>query len=271
MRKLLCGLVLFGTCAFALPVTINDTCWGVPACTGSSAAYDVIGALGDFDIQKIVVSQLDTAKLDMTFYFNFDANSTLAPWIFSGRTLNVGDALFYVAGNVKYGIPLRSRGGSGDNPNPNAGKPSVFSGATDPVVAGTLYQASAGALISDEVFGTGVGVIRNNTDVWLDNRTGNLTALDSGTVSIVYNGAWSSGDPPEFEVRVVINNPDVGFLLDIQNFGGEIGFASATCANDIIRDRINTSTFVTPEPGTYALLGAGLVGLFLARRRRNRV
>jgi hypothetical protein len=47
----------------------------------------------------------------------------------------------------------------------------------------------------------------------------------------------------------------------------EVLFATATCANSGMYAQVATQT---PEPGTIALLGLGLIGLFFGRKRFSR-
>jgi hypothetical protein len=53
-----------------------------------------------------------------------------------------------------------------------------------------------------------------------------------------------------------------GFWSDLSDYGLDVHFASATCGNDVIDGAIDT-----PEPGTYLLVGLGLLGLARFRRK----
>jgi hypothetical protein len=61
-------------------------------------------------------------------------------------------------------------------------------------------------------------------------------------------------------LNLVLNNTVINEL----NNGFSFSFASATCGNDLIEGNVAG----IPEPGTWAMLGAGLIGLGLLRRKR---
>jgi hypothetical protein len=62
---------------------------------------------------------------------------------------------------------------------------------------------------------------------------------------------------------IQLNN---AIISDLDN-GFSVYFAAATCGNDEITGNVPPTTGV-PEPGTWAMLGAGLIATGLLRRSR---
>ena len=168
----------------------------------------------------------------MEILFNYGGGTSLNEFSVGGafNALNVGELLFS-NGGFNYAVQLRSRGG---------------------LTAGNLYQVT-GTQTAKQVLGLGSdqdGNYRPNQAVW-GNTTG-ATLIGTGTSTVV-----STGGPTNLKVTLdfAANNAFInGF--DTSSFA----FSAATCGNDVITGNV-------PEAGTWVLMGAGLIGLGMIRRR----
>ena len=196
---------------------------------------DVIGDPNFFDIASLTFASFNsgTKRFTVEILFNYGGGTSLDAFSVGGAfdSLNVGDLLFS-NGGFNYAVQLRSRGG---------------------LTAGNLYQVT-GNQTAKQVLGLGSdqdGNYRPNQAVW-GNTTG-ATLIGTGTSTVV-----STGGPTNLKVSLdfMANNAFInGF--DTSSFA----FSSATCSNDVMTGNV-------PEPGTWALLGAGLIGLGMIRRRK---
>ncbi|MCX6620491.1 MAG: PEP-CTERM sorting domain-containing protein [Acidobacteria bacterium] len=241
MKSLLTVAVVLLFCAAlgATPVTITDPYAGSNP-SGSSNG-DVIGALSRFDIDMITFTSATNLEVQMEILFNYnDGDANLNAFNIGGGSpdLNVGDILFSVGGNLTYGIALKDH---------NA------------LIAGHLYQLTGGKTAFDVLNwgSTSSTNYRPNEFVWIDP----VGATDIGTGAVLS----SVFDHTEILAKISFT-PTSGFLTDLGS-GVGMQFASATCGNDMIKGDVQMGA--VPEPATFGLMGAALLGLGLLRLRKR--
>jgi hypothetical protein len=120
--------------------------------------------------------------------------------------------------------------------------------------AGTMYAVGS-FLVSDD-FDPSLGsyIYNHNVPVQVS-AIGNNYGWDSfGGGSVVWNDLGTSGNP-DWRIRVT-----TGIWEDDANASMKLLWGTATCGNDVIE---------TPEPATMLLLGLGLVGVGLLRRKQS--
>ncbi len=232
--------LLFLAASFTLPAFALPTfplVYTDPLASADPA--DVIGDPNFFDISSLAFASFNsgTKRFTVDILFNYGGGTSLSPFSIGGAftNLNVGDLLFFNGGNT-YAVALVSRDG---------------------LDAGDLYRVT-GTQTAQQSLGLGPDQdpnYRPNAPVW--GRSEGANFVGDGTVSTV-----STGGPTNLKVTLAFTANDA-FINGFE--GSTFSFASATCGNDLIGGVIEGSQ--VPEPGTWALLGAGLIGLGLLRRR----
>lgn len=255
---------LTGLCfAFLLSLTtaradvISDP-FNVANCTSaqgpSFTTCDTIGDKGTFDIQSATVTRTGN---QLSTQLAFNTNSvTMAPFVFAGLNLNVGDLLFYNPGSglFLYGAPVYTHGS---------------------FLAGNLYKIGGGitainaqTALSNQNPGVDLTPysFRRTDIVWLG---GSGSAIAGAPVTVTKTTQMCGATPcngsngAEFLATLTFDMP-ASFLSDL-TFDDRIGiaFASATCGNDILR-----GTAAVPEPTSFAVIGLAALGLVISSYRR---
>jgi hypothetical protein len=228
----------------SLGALLATSAWALPTLPlkftdpiASADPSDVIGDPLKFDISSLTFTSLNNTVLNLDIRFNYGGGSSLAGFLNStgAVTLNVGD-LFINTGGQTYAYILNGHNGLQTN---------------------GLYSIT-NRLTAQTVLGNPSGInYRNNALVWAS--ANGATLLSTGSKSVI-----SVGGPTELVASLSLNlTPS---LLASMNNGFDFYFASATCGNDEIFGRVPADS--VPEPGAWALMGAGLIGLGLLRRRR---
>ena len=201
-----------------------------------------IGAANEFQINSFTFTSLNTTTNKLALNIDFNFGGGFSSGAFQSFTvpgfanasgdvhLNVGDILFNNGGSM-YAVAM-----------------SAHSGLTQ----GSLYKVN-GTLNAQTVLGNPGGGYRPLQAVWA-NPVGAVT-VGSGTITV----ASISGN--HFNTTVMVNTDAAfrTFLNGTYNFA----FASATCGNDVVYG----SASATPEPASFLMLGAGLIGLSFFRRK----
>lgn len=228
----------------ALLTVAMTSAWAFPAFPivfqdelDSQNSSDVIGDPALFEIDNLKLVGLNSNTLQVDIRFNFGGGTSLSGFTIPGfsPTLNVGDLFFRTPTNT-YAYILNSHNGLATN---------------------GLYSIT-GTQASSSVLGNPAGSYRPTAQVWADANGATLLTNGSATVSTVNGNATNLLASLYIQLNdTIISDMDKGFSLY---------FASATCGNDEITGNVAATS--VPEPGTWAMFGAGLIGLGLIRRKR---
>ncbi|MDX1978834.1 MAG: PEP-CTERM sorting domain-containing protein [Bryobacteraceae bacterium] len=206
-----------------------------PGAAGNNG--DVIGALRRFDIEKVAITG-DGGQVHIAVFMNYgqEGGDTSLGGINVGYgfpVLHPGDLMF-TSGASHWAISLIDHGG---------------------LTAGNLFEVT-GFLKAYEVLGNPPGNFRPNADVWGDGNGANKTG-DGALTTAATTGS-------QIRVDVELTTSNAAFLHALSTGDFELMFAAATCGNDIVTGEGGSEV---PEPMTSLLIGAGLAGLGLLRRR----
>ncbi len=228
--------------------SLDDTYSG-----GDDHGYgDVIGHKSKFDVHGLDVSvsgSLVTVDISTNFWNDIGVYSGLTH---NGNGIGVGDLMLssswdpsgsasdgYKAGDSATGT-VWSYGVAVDNAYSTSGGNATFyalSGAEN-----------ADNLLNSEDF-LSRGTYRNGQAVAVNESSSSVTALSN-------SASWS------------VSDGKISFMFDAQGtdlLSGDLALHWAMlCGNDVIEGQVEVS-----EPGTFALLGMGLLGLFSIRRRQT--
>jgi|GEM_PF-1245497 len=261
-------LICLAVSAWATPYEITDPYLAVNCGAYPTPGCDVIGDRNLFDIRSIRFIQLDSVLVRAEIDLNYNGGDVTLSDFVVGDLLSVGDVLFRVSGQYKYGTPLKVHGAPPDTGSPYHGLPAM---ALEPGILYRIVDADHGVLTAYEALGTGSMNPPSNTRwpyaydqaVWMFEEQGRGWVTPSGFDPINAGDPWRV-DPHKPEIIVPFAFIPTGEFLD-DLFSGQMGvhFASATCANDYI-----DGLLAIPDPATWILTGAGLIGLGFLRRRR---
>ncbi len=223
---------------------LSSAAWALPTfpvvfqdVLDSQNSSDVIGSPDLFEIDYLRLKGLNGNSLEVEIRFNFGGGTALNGFAINdfSPTLNVGDLFFRTAGNT-YAFVLHGHNGLATN---------------------GLYQISA-TQSARTVLGNPSGNYRPDAQVWADPNGAQLLGTGSASITTVNN----VNTHLLASLLIPLSNTVIG---DLDN-GFGVYFASATCGNDEIIGRVPESG--VPEPGTWALIGLGLTGVGLIRRKR---
>ncbi len=214
---------------------------------GGNDPRDVIGGLADYDtlgLNATISGTLLTIDIHSNFagkaeygYSTYQTQTAASGW---GNGIGYGD-LFLSSGTStspwEYGLSIDDRW-------------SATGGAADLFALG---GTSADYLLSDDFISTG------------DYRHGEAVAVDSGSASVsqIGYGNWTVNEADQ----IISFSVDIaGTNLDPIN-GISLGWGM-TCANDLIQGSVKATDI--PEPGALGLVGIGLLGTIIGRRRNKK-
>mgnify|MGYP000042663296 CR=1 FL=1 len=230
--------------SLSLALFLSSATWALPSFPvvfqdelDSQNSNDVIGNPNEFEIDYLRLAGINGNTLQIDIRFNYGGGASLNPFDISSTfpTLRVGDLFLRTNANT-YAFILNSHDGLSTN---------------------GLYQIAA-TQSAQTVLGNPSGSYRPAARVWADPAGAQLLSTGSSTITTV-NGASTF-------LLATLYLPLTGNTLADLNNGFDIYFASATCGNDEITGSVPPTG--VPEPGTWAMLGAGLVALGLYRRKQ---
>lgn len=213
---------------------------GTACCNG-----DVIGQLSEFDINRLTINTSGN-NVSIHILLNWNNGDTALSPITPGQfpTVNPGD-LMITSGANYWAIPVINH----NNTAPGAGG----------LTAGNLY-AVTGFLTAFQILNNSCSTCyRPTEDVWGNSTGATLVGAGTRTTSFV------TGSEIDISINFIGN---AAFLAALESSNTFIHYAAATCGNDILDGTgQGDSTAATPEPVSFALMGAGLIALGVLRHR----
>ena len=243
----LAALALMGVAAPALaaPIVITDPYTGNNAPGGGTDSSDTIGVYKKFDIDRLIVQSFTASEVRIRIQTNYNGGDlTLAPINLGGGvpTLYVGDLLFGVHDGAslhwKFGVALVNHDGFD---------------------AGDLYEIHGSRSSTQYLPGIPFSWYREHTPVRMSPAEVKTLTHGAGTVTT------SSLGGAEVAIDLAFT-PTASFLEEYAEYGLEVHFAVATCANDVLDGHLEGR--LVPAPASVGLLGAGLIAALAAARLR---
>lgn len=214
---------------------------------GGNDPRDVIGGLADYDtlgLNATISGTLLTIDIHSNFAgkaeYGYSTYQTQTAASGFGNGIGYGDLFISSGTNTspwEYGLSIDDRWSA------TGGAANLFA----------LSGTGADYLLSDDFISTG------------DYRHGEAVAVDTSSASVtnIGYGNWTIDEA----------NQIISFSVDIANTnldpanGISLGWGM-TCANDLIQGSVEATDI--PEPGALGLVGLGLLGTIIGRRRRNK-
>lgn len=228
---------------FSLALLFSSATWALPSFPvvfqdelDSQNPADVIGDPNLFDIDYLKLAGVNGNTLQVDIRFNFGGGTSLTPFNIANfaPALSVGDLFLRTAANT-YAFVLNTHDGLATN---------------------GLYQIT-GTQTAQTVLGNPAGTYRNGAEVWAG--AGGAQLLSNGSSSVTTVNGNSTNLLASLYLPLTSN-----MLADLNN-GFDVYFAAATCGNDEVTGSVPPSS--VPEPGTWAMLGGGLIALGCFRRK----
>ena len=205
-----------------------------------SASTGIFGIGGSANL--VLSNDFYFADASTPFESQFDAGSTLPSWTFTTTQ----------GGNTSH-----------------AALGPTFGGAEPTTEAGAIHSGSGSATVqwSFDWTASGSGAAFIDVDylysVTLQGLAGGESALASSYISVLRDGTSQRSEALHYLNQAAGNDFDEGhLLLPFDVLAGDWGSFTITLASNALAAPV-------PEPGTLLLMGAGVVGMGVVRRRRR--
>ncbi|MCH8532327.1 MAG: PEP-CTERM sorting domain-containing protein [Saccharospirillum sp.] len=281
MNKQLLGLLGSGMIALAAnasPVVIYDEYVGGTGAWGSTnggsdpnhpeLSEDAIGVDAVFDTHSMTITQ-SGSMFNFDIHTNFVGKQGTSSTV-NGQTVNYGKYIGY--GDLFLGSVWEPDGDASDGYASDEAFSTLWTYALvldnregtggDLLLYKMLESSDSTVLLSNDYMEPTSNGYRQNQEVALD-----LSAEDTGKIFNTQRvGSWTE-DLTSSLLKMDIDLYGTG-LLDSNTLAFHW---TMYCANDVIQGQADITPYRVPEPGVFSLLSLGLVGLWFARRRQQKL